>query len=76
MKKIFILGTLALVVFVAAAFSFKTVDPGAILILAVGAILSISASVLSALYTHVAIKALGEVTSPLERLATTVPPPA
>jgi len=30
----------------------------------------------TALYTHVAIKALGEVTSPLERLATTVPPPA
>src|SRR5882724_2086698 len=50
----------SLVVFVAAAFSFKTVDPGAILILAVGAILSISASVLSALYTHVARRQPGD----------------
>jgi len=30
----------------------------------------------TALYTRVAIKALGEVTSPLEHLATTVKPPA
>jgi hypothetical protein len=30
----------------------------------------------TALYTHVALKALGEITNPLEHLATTVKPPA
>jgi two-component system sensor histidine kinase PilS (NtrC family) len=44
----------SLVVFVAAAFYFKAVGPGVIITLAIAAILSVSASVLSALYTHVA----------------------